>query len=76
VDDSRSGGSGPTIRFFQTKKWSPIKFRREWIDEFIEANSRSEASITAAPAKRRKTPPTKASMQFELDLSRLEEWPS
>ena len=31
--------SGPTIRFFQTCKCASIKFRREWIDEFIDQHS-------------------------------------
>jgi hypothetical protein len=26
---------GPTIKFFQAGEHSPIKFRREWIEEFI-----------------------------------------
>lgn len=31
--------SGPTIRFFQTCKSAPIKFRIEWIEEFIDRYS-------------------------------------
>ena len=27
------------IRFAQQSRWSRIKFRREWLDEFIEATS-------------------------------------
>lgn len=27
------------IRFFQVKPHSPLKFKREWIDEFIEQKS-------------------------------------
>jgi hypothetical protein len=27
--------SGPTIRFFQATKGAPIKFKPEWIEEFI-----------------------------------------
>jgi hypothetical protein len=30
---------GPTIRFFQATKGSPIKFRPEWIDAFIAQHS-------------------------------------
>jgi hypothetical protein len=28
---------GPTIRFFQTCKGAPLKFKPEWLNEFIDA---------------------------------------
>lgn len=44
VDRSRAKANGaetrgPTITFFQTTKGAPVKFRPEWIDEFIEAHT-------------------------------------
>jgi hypothetical protein len=41
VDRSRAKAQGartrgPTIRFFQTSKGAPVKFRPEWIEEFID----------------------------------------
>jgi len=29
-------GRGPTIRFFQSCKGAPIKFKTEWIEKFID----------------------------------------
>lgn len=42
VDRSRARAHGartrgPVIRFFQTVKGAPVKFKPEWIDEFVEA---------------------------------------
>lgn len=38
VNRTREGRQGATIRFFQVGK-GPIKFKSEWIDDFIAANS-------------------------------------
>ena len=38
INRTRAGKPGPTIQFFQVGK-GPIKFRPEWIDEFIAANT-------------------------------------
>jgi hypothetical protein len=38
VNRTREGRQGATIRFFQVGK-GPIKFRPEWIDDFVAANS-------------------------------------
>jgi len=37
---------GPTIRYFQTCKGAPVKFKREWIEEFID-----EYTVDPAPQK-------------------------
>lgn len=52
---------GPTIRFFQTCKSAPIKFRIEWIRDFIERYSvdpdaHDEASKRAAARRRASRP--------------------
>lgn len=44
VDRSRAKANGvrtrgPTIRFFQTSKGAPVKFKREWLEEFIEEHT-------------------------------------
>jgi len=41
VDRSRARANGvrtrgPTIRFFQTSRGAPVKFRPEWIEEFVD----------------------------------------
>jgi hypothetical protein len=38
VNRSKAGKIGGTIRFFQVGK-GPIKFKREWLDDFVTANS-------------------------------------
>lgn len=38
VNRTRAGKLGATIRFFQIGN-GPIKFKREWLDDFISANS-------------------------------------
>jgi len=38
VNRTKAGKQGATIRFFQVGK-GPIKFRRDWLNEFIDANS-------------------------------------
>jgi len=43
------------IRYVQNGT-GPIKFRREWLDEFIAANNPTQ--VKRAPARRRSTPPT------------------
>lgn len=62
VDRSRAKSRGartrgPTIKFFQTSKGAPIKFRPEWIEEFIDQHASDPDSpvVTERPAKRRKT---------------------
>ena len=51
---------GPTIKFFQTGRGSPVKFRLEWIEEFVEGNTIDpEQTIHArgpSPRKKRLNP--------------------
>ena len=44
--------NGPTIEFFQSRKHGPIRFRREWLDAFIEKHHLREG--TPAPSKQRR----------------------
>jgi len=39
---AKAGGArvrGPTICFFQTTKGAPVKFKTEWIEEFIDKHT-------------------------------------
>ena len=38
------------IQYFQSQRWGPIKFKREWLDEFVE--SRAEKRPVARPASK------------------------
>jgi hypothetical protein len=38
VNNTKSGKCGAAIQFFQVGR-GPIKFRQEWLDEFVEANA-------------------------------------
>jgi hypothetical protein len=38
VNSTKAGKSGAAIQFFQVGR-GPIKFRQEWLDEFIDANA-------------------------------------
>jgi hypothetical protein len=38
VRRTREGKAGPAIRFFQVGK-GPIRFRSEWLDDFVDGNS-------------------------------------
>lgn len=57
VAATKAGKAGPTIQFAQVGK-GPIRFRREWLDDFIAANivkrqpkprPRSKARLTIEP---------------------------
>ena len=47
--------SGPTIRFFQCHTKAAIKFRRRWLDNFIDEHTHdpSPASLQQADVRRR-----------------------
>jgi hypothetical protein len=49
--------AGPTIRFFQTTASAPIKFRPEWLEEFVAAHTVNPVARAAPiePPKPRKT---------------------
>jgi excisionase family DNA binding protein len=53
------------IRFVQNGR-GPIKFRREWLDEFISENEAGPKDIKRSPAQRRRSVPIKKS-RFGLD---------
>src|SRR3954462_4614236 len=53
VTRTRHGGQGAKIKFFQVGQ-GPIKFRREWIEEFIQANTVEPKSILRSPAQKRR----------------------
>jgi excisionase family DNA binding protein len=49
------------IQYFQARPHSPIKFRREWLDEFVESGSTKPGPVDPGPRPRkRKTPPLKS----------------
>jgi|GEM_PF-2902074 len=50
---------GPTIKFFQAGEHSPIKFRREWIEEFV-----ADHTVDPDPPKVSRPSPTET---FGLD---------
>ncbi len=54
--------SGPVIRFFQCQPKGAIKFRRSWLDEFIQANShdpKPQCLVPPKPRRRKKKESTK-----------------
>jgi hypothetical protein len=63
--------NGPTIRFFQSSKWAPIKFRREWIDEFIAAGTVEPKPAEAPAAKLRRPLIDGREFGFDPKLLRL-----
>jgi hypothetical protein len=38
------------IKFFQPGPWSPIRFKREWINQFIEENAQEPVRTNSKPA--------------------------
>jgi hypothetical protein len=44
--------TGPTIRFFQTTPSAPIRFKQEWLDEFIAVHT---VDPTTRPADKPRT---------------------
>ena len=66
VDRSRAKASGartrgPTIRFFQAVKGSPVKFRQEWLEEFIEQHTVNPSNGVPKPRKHR----SKVTLDFD-----------
>lgn len=49
VQRTRERKHGRTIKFFQSGKWSNIKFKQEWLDEFIE-----QGTVEPVPTKPKK----------------------
>jgi hypothetical protein len=56
VNRTKHGGQGATIRFFQIGR-GRIKFRREWIEEFIQAHTIQPKPILRSPAQKRSRKP-------------------
>src|SRR5208282_1209942 len=63
TQQSREGQyiKGPTIEFFQQRKWSTILFKREWLDEYIERNHLRAGSPKQPTTQRRRQPVGSAS---------------
>lgn len=45
---------GPTIKFLQAGKGSPIKFREEWIEEFIDQYTVDPTTAEVTPERRQR----------------------
>ena len=59
-------------RYFQTQKKGSIKFRKSWLDEWIQENSKGEEPIVAAPVRRKRGwKPSIVSNGMGLDMSLL-----
>lgn len=60
------------IQFFQARPHSPIKFRREWLDEFVEAGSiKPGAPATAQKRRKPKRDPIEPCFGFDSSLHDL-----
>ena len=75
VDRSRARAQGrpvrgPVIKFMQVSRKSPILFREEWIEEFIDACTIDPHGATPAPSVQRagkKMPPLQIEPTSGLD---------
>ena len=72
VDNTKRRGKPPYISFLQTGKGAHIKFLPEWLGEFVDAYSYALSEMVPAVFG----PPPRKTNRFELDLSRLDSWPS
>ena len=61
VRRTKQGKPGATIQFVQVGK-GPIRFKREWLDEFVEANS-------VAPPQRPPTPNPRAAARKSQSIA-------
>jgi hypothetical protein len=52
VNRTKRGEQGGAIRFMQVGR-GPIRFRRAWIEEFIEANTTGPKPVERSPVQRR-----------------------
>ena len=57
---------GPTLTFFQTTKGAAVKFKPEWIEEFIEEHT--HAAGKPKTRSRRKREKQEASFGFDPEL--------
>ena len=54
VDRSRARARGvrtrgPTIRFFQTTRGAPVRFKEEWIEEFVDQHTVDPGKAASSP---------------------------
>ena len=59
---------GPTIRFFQTVKGAPVKFKFEWLEEFIEQHTVDPEATQLATKTRTKRVKQETAFGFDPDL--------
>ncbi|MGO9111937.1 MAG: hypothetical protein ACLP9L_22150 [Thermoguttaceae bacterium] len=59
--------TGPTIEFHQTQKGGTIYFRREWLDEYIEANHHRPGTPAAPKVRKRSLKPETASQHEAIE---------
>ena len=59
---------GPTIRFFQTVKRAPVKFKFEWLEEFIEQHTVDPEATQLATKTRTKRVKQETAFGFDPDL--------
>lgn len=60
---------GPTIKFFQTGKGGLVKFRPEWIDEFVDQHTVDPSEPAKEPAAR----PRRKRLGSKSALSQLDQ---
>lgn len=62
---------GPTIKFFQTAKGAAVRFRPEWIEEFINENTvdpSQPVETSGGHARKKRLSPTSALSQLDQQL--------
>jgi hypothetical protein len=63
------------VRAFQARKHAPLKFKREWLDDFINANSLLQgvpACLPPAKPRKQKAPPAiDGASEFGFDSALL-----
>jgi hypothetical protein len=63
VNRTKHGEPGAVIRFMQVGR-GPIRFRREWLEQFIDANTTGPKPVDRSPARK---PLQGAESQFGFD---------
>jgi hypothetical protein len=72
VNRTKAGGEGPQIRFFQVGN-GPIKFQKEWIEEFVAANTTGPKDVMPMPSHKaavKRREPSGANHGFDPTLFR------
>ncbi|WP_425616690.1 helix-turn-helix domain-containing protein [Anatilimnocola sp. NA78] len=57
------------VRFFQARKHSPLKFRPEWLDEFIERGSKPDEPVVRTRVAKPKRPAVLNKFGFDSSLT-------